>query len=162
MKKLLDGADFNGRAPNKNLVNDLRSLSTHLQESGLDSIKSTIGALIDSLLDYAEQLLSQCQAVHVCESSEVSDEEEECSDVKKRESELKTSLRNILQWLEVLFRSGLAPDHSTQCPTDMEDLLTGDRAYFRLIRIKHCLSLSSRLRSSFDQCREAFMYDVCT
>ena len=76
----------------------------------------------------AEKLLSCCRAIDVDE--ELSDDEGEFSYAKKKDEECETALENAVKWLEVLFRSGLAPDHSAQCQPHLEDR-AGDRAYFR-------------------------------
>ena len=99
----------------------------------MNPFKAEVGSSIGSLLESAEDLLSRCRAVDV---EKVDEDEEEFSDVKEKEIDAvyKTSLGNALKWLEVLFRSGLAPDHSAQCPPHPEASFSspaGDQAYFR-------------------------------
>ena len=126
------------RAPNKSLATDLMSLSACLP--GLEHVKSEVGASIESLLQSAEDLLSRCQLVDVGSSGCDYDDEEEFDDTE-REKECRVSLGTAVKWLEVLFRSGLAPDFAAQCPTDAEAFSAagGDWTFFRLVRVKHTL-----------------------
>ena len=130
LKKFLDWVDFSGKAPHKNLITDLKSLSSCIKESSSPkSVDSETDAWIECALDSAEDLLSHVEAVDIRDSPEQVDDEEDFSNTKK-DAEYKTSLGNTVKWLDVLYRSGLAPDHSAECPNNLKRRV-GDKAYFR-------------------------------
>ena len=139
IKTFLAEIDFH-RAPDKNLAADLMSLSACLP--GLEYVKSEVGASIESLLECAEELLARCELVDVGESSGCDYDDEEEFDGTEKEKECRAALGAAVKWLEVLFRSGLAPDFSSaQCPPDTKAFSAagGNLTFFRLVCIKHAL-----------------------
>jgi hypothetical protein len=140
MKVCLDQIDIS-RRPNELLATDMKCLVDTLGPDELESVRATVVAKIEFLLDQAESWLSDI--------GPLDDNDDDASHSITGSPPSVFAFANLIlsiSWLRVLFASGFCAPHSPACPPDAAETL-GDKLYFRVIRLKFCL----RLRTQFKQ-----------